>query len=260
MAPRTPGDPRTLRAQPDAPLTVVRAGRVDYPTAWAWQRELAARRARDEVDDLVLLLEHPPVYTLGRRADASNLVGDDAWRAARGITVHEVDRGGDVTYHGPGQLVGYPIWRLDGPRVVDHVRALEAVNLAVLDGIGTDGHRVDGFSGVWVADPAGGPDAKITAVGVHVSAGYVTTHGWATNVTTDLDHFTGIVPCGIDDRPVTSLAALGHDLDVTATIERTVEALRAVLDTDVRAGTLAALDLHPPDVATLRDPQPGASG
>lgn len=243
MAARAPGDPRDLRADPRAPLTVVRAGRVDYATAWAWQRDLAARRARDEVGDVLLLLEHPPVYTLGRRADASNLVRDAAWRDARGIEVHAVDRGGDVTYHGPGQLVGYPIWRLDGPRVVDHVRALEEINLAVLAPLGVHGHRVAGFSGVWVPDDAGGPDAKVTAVGVHVSAGYVTTHGWATNVTTDLEHFAGIVPCGIDDKPVTSLARLGVRLDHDQACHATQTALQQVLDTEVRTASVADLDL-----------------
>ena len=240
---RAPGDPRSLRADPHAPVTVVRAGRVDYAAAWTWQRDLAAQRARDEVGDVVLLLEHPPVYTLGRRADASNLVGDAAWRAARDIEVHEVDRGGDVTYHGPGQLVGYPIWRLDGPRVVDHVRALEAINLAVLASFHVDAQRLHGLSGVWVPSAAGGPEAKITAVGVHVTAGYVTTHGWATNVATDLAHFAGIVPCGIDDRPVTSLQQLGIDADVATVTDRTVEALRTVLDADVVVGTLAELGL-----------------
>jgi lipoyl(octanoyl) transferase len=249
VAARAPGDPRDLRADPRAPLTVVRAGRVDYATAWAWQRDLAVRRARDEVGDVLLLLEHPPVYTLGRRADETNLVTDAAWRDARGITVHEVDRGGDVTYHGPGQLVGYPIWRLDGPRVVDHVRALEAINLALLADLGVTGHRVEGFSGVWVADPAGGPDAKVTAVGVHVTAGYVTTHGWATNVATDLDHFTGIVPCGIDDKPVASLRSLGVEVDLDGAVERTVTALESVLDAPTVDAPLSAYDLTrpPPD-------------
>lgn len=243
MAARAPGDPRDLRGDPRAPLSVVWAGRVDYATAWAWQRDLATRRARDEVGDVLLLLEHPPVYTLGRRADASNLVRDAAWRDARGIEVHEVDRGGDVTYHGPGQLVGYPIWRLDGPRVVDHVRALEAINLALLDGLGIAGHRVEGFSGAWVADADGGADAKVTAVGVHVTAGYVTTHGWATNVATDLDHFTGIVPCGIDDRPVASLRSLGVDVDLDGAVDRTVAAVATVLDAPVAETTLTALGL-----------------
>jgi lipoyl(octanoyl) transferase len=224
---RVPGDPRSLRVDASAPLTVVRAGRVPYLTAWNWQRRLAADRAEGRVGDVVLLLEHPPVYTLGRRADQDNLLFDAAERARRGIEVHRIDRGGDVTYHGPGQLVGYPILRLDGPRVVDHVRALEEVNLRVAASYGIVGTRVAGFSGVWV------DDAKLTAVGVHVTAGRVTTHGWATNVATDLSDFDGIVPCGIRDKAVTSLATLGVPTDLDAVVVRTEAALADVFGTEV---------------------------
>lgn len=238
--PRSPGDPHTLRADPDAPITVVRAGTVPYLTAWDWQRELAARRVADEVGDVLLLLEHPRVYTLGRRADESNLVFDEAERTRRGIEVHRIDRGGDVTYHGPGQLVGYPIFRLAGPRVVDHVRALEELNLRVAASYGITGERVDGFSGVWVGT------RKITAIGVHVTAGYVTTHGWATNVTTDLSDFDGIVPCGIDDpdKGVASLAALGaEDAAVDDAIEHTERAVSEVFDADLVHATPAEVGL-----------------
>lgn len=236
---RRPGDPTTLRADRDAPLTVVRAGLVPYLTAWDWQRDLAARRAADEIGDVLLLLEHPRVYTLGRRADEHNLVFDDAERARRGIELHRIDRGGDVTYHGPGQLVGYPILRLDGPRVVDHVRALEEINLRLLASFGIAGQRVPDFSGVWVGD------RKVTAIGVHVTAGYVTTHGWATNVTTDLTDFDGIVPCGIDDpdKGVGSLASLGAAATVAEAIERTEVAVADVFDADVVHARAAALGL-----------------
>lgn len=221
---RSPGDPHTLRADADAPITVVRPGEVPYLSAWDWQRDLAARRAAGEVGDVLLLLEHPRVYTLGRRADDSNLVFDEAERARRGIELHRIDRGGDVTYHGPGQLVGYPIFRLAGPRVVDHVRALEEVNLRLLASYGVRGERVDGFSGVWVGA------VKVTAIGVHVTAGYVTTHGWATNVATDLTDFDGIVPCGIDDpdKGVASLTSLGADATVPDAIDRTEAAVADV--------------------------------
>jgi lipoyl(octanoyl) transferase len=239
---RVPGDPTTLRADAGAPVTVVHAGRVPYLVAWDWQRELAARRRTGEVGDVLLLLEHPRVYTLGRRADEDNLVFDEAERGRRGIEVHRIDRGGDVTYHGPGQLVGYPIWKLDGPRVVDHVRVLEEINLRVLAALGVVGERVPGFSGVWVGD------AKVTAVGVHVSAGAVTTHGWATNVTTDLDDFTGIVPCGITDKRVTSLATLGVDTDVAGVAERTERAVADVLATSLVHATPQELGLRAPEV------------
>jgi lipoyl(octanoyl) transferase len=241
---RTPGDPRTLRSDAGAPLTVVRAGTVPYRVAWDWQRDLAARRADDAVGDVVLLLEHPRVYTLGRRADDTNLVFDEAERQRRGIELHRIDRGGDVTYHGPGQLVGYPIWRLAGPRVVDHVRALEELNLRVLAGFGIDADRVAGLSGVWVRD------AKVTAIGVHVSARYVTTHGWATNVTPDLDDFTGIVPCGITDKRVASLASLGvADVTVERVADATERQLAEVFGTEVRHATPAELGLEVPALA-----------
>jgi lipoyl(octanoyl) transferase len=238
--PRPPGDPRSLRADADAPITVVRAGRVPYLTAWAWQRSLAQQRAAGTIGDVLVLVEHPPVYTLGRRADEDNLVFDAAERDRRGIELHRIDRGGDVTYHGPGQLVGYPIWRLDGPRVVDHVRALEAINLELAASYGIDAQRVDGFSGVWVRD------AKLTAVGVHVTAGYVTTHGWATNVAPDLDHFTGIVPCGIPDKRVTSLVDLGLVTDLAEATHRTEAAVASVVDADLEYAPPEALGLTAP--------------
>jgi lipoyl(octanoyl) transferase len=238
---RTPGDPLTLRADAGSPVTVVRAGTVPYLVAWDWQRQLAERRAAGVVGDVVLLLEHPRVYTLGRRADDDNLVFDEAERHRRGIELHRIDRGGDVTYHGPGQLVGYPIWRLDGPRVVDHVRALEELNLRVLAGFGIAADRVAGFSGVWVGD------AKVTAIGVHVSARYVTTHGWATNVTADLSDFAGIVPCGITDKQVASLASLGvPDVSVDRVADATEHHLAEVFGTDVRHATPAELGLEVP--------------
>jgi len=217
----------------------VRAGTVPYLTAWDWQRELAARRQADEVGDVLLLLEHPRVYTLGRRADDTNLVFDAAERERRGIELHRIDRGGDVTYHGPGQLVGYPIFRLAGPRVVDHVRALEELNLRLAASYGITAQRVDGFSGVWVGN------TKVTAIGVHVTAGYVTTHGWATNVATDLTDFDGIVPCGIDDpdKGVASLASLGADTSMSDAIQRTEDAVRDVFGAELQHATAVEVGL-----------------
>jgi lipoyl(octanoyl) transferase len=230
-------DPRTLRADASSPVTVVHAGEVPYLTAWSWQRDLAARRRAGEIGDVLLLLEHPRVYTLGRRADEDNLVFDAEERARRGIELHRIDRGGDVTYHGPGQLVGYPIWRLDGPRVVDHVRALETINLELAASFGITAERIEGLSGVWV------DGAKLTAVGVHVTAAAVTTHGWATNVVTDLTDFAGIVPCGIADRPVTSLERLGVTTDVADVVARTTEIVGDVVGAEVVHGDLADLGL-----------------
>ena len=235
---RTGGDPTTLRDRANAPVTVVWGGRVPYATAWAWQRHLAARRAADEIEDVLLLVEHPPTYTLGRRADAANVLLDADALAAAGIDLFHIDRGGDVTYHGPGQLVGYPILRLAGPRVVDYVRALEELNLVMLAGHGIDAHRVDGLTGVWT------DQGKLTAIGVRVTAGRITQHGWATNVDPDLDDFRGIVPCGIDDRPVTSMAALGHRIDMATAIADTVAAFGDVLGTSTTTATPADLGLH----------------
>jgi len=246
MGARVPGDPRTLRASADAPITVVDAGTVDYQVAWQWQRDLAARRATDQIGDVLLLLEHPRVFTLGRRADETNVVFSEHERADRGIDVVHVDRGGDVTYHGPGQLVGYAVFRLAGPRVVDHVRALEEVNLRVLAGYGLSGERVTDFTGVWV-----GP-AKVTAIGVRVTADYVTQHGWATNVTTDLSDFGGIVPCGIDDpdRDVASLASLGIHASIDEMKARTRAAVADVFGVTLVEATVDDLDLSAQPAAT----------
>lgn len=203
-----------MRAQHDAPLAVVRAGTVPYATAWDWQRQLVARHRRGEGRDALLLLEHPRVYTLGRRADRDHVLLSDRELAERGIEVVEVDRGGDVTYHGPGQLVGYPILRLAGVHgVVDYVRALETVLIRTCARFGVIAGRSEGFTGVWVGD------AKIAAIGVRVAAGGVTSHGFALNVDCDLDDFGGIVPCGITDRGVCSLATLGVDASMDDVLE-----------------------------------------
>lgn len=203
----TPGE--RLRAEPESPLRVMELGTVEYRSAWALQQRLAADRQRDAIDDTVLLLEHPPVYTLGRRATMKHVLLDAGARAAAGIDVVEVDRGGDVTYHGPGQLVAYPIVRLAGQRhVVDFVRALEQVAIVALASLGVAGRRREGLTGVWV------DRAKIVAIGVRVGAGGVTSHGLALNVAPDLTHFAGIVPCGLATEGVTSLAALSRPAEM----------------------------------------------
>jgi lipoyl(octanoyl) transferase len=219
-----------MRAQHDAPLTVVRAGTVPYATAWAWQAELVARRQRNAGSDTLLLLEHPRVYTLGRRAHREHVLLDDAELDARGIEVLEVDRGGDVTYHGPGQLVGYPVLRLAGVHgVVDYVRALEEVLIRALAAFGVTGGRSEGYTGVWVEGE------KVAAIGVRVASGGVTSHGFALNVDCDLADFSGIVPCGIADRGVCSLASLG----VRATMDEVMETVSA------EVGSVFAATLEP---------------
>lgn len=173
---------------------------VDYETAWERQRDLHARRARDETVDTALLLEHPAVFTAGKRTEAHE-------RPVDGTPVVDVDRGGKVTFHGPGQLVGYPIVRLPGHvYVVDYIRRLEeALVRAVLD-LGVPCGRVRGRSGVWLPADEERPERKIAALGVRV-ASQVTMHGFSLNCDVDLDWFARIVPCGISDAGTTSLSA-----------------------------------------------------
>jgi lipoyl(octanoyl) transferase len=180
-------------------LTAAWLGRVDYPAAWSWQRELFLARLDGERGDSLMLLEHPPTYTLGRRALEEDLVYDAIEREVRGIAMHRVDRGGRATYHGPGQLVGYPIMAL-GERydVIDYLRKLEEVVIRTLNDLDVDAHRDPKHTGVWVGKN------KIGAIGVKITRG-ITMHGFALNVTTDLKMFEGIVPCGIQDRWVTSI-------------------------------------------------------
>jgi len=183
-------------------LSAAWLGRIAYAPAFELQRALADRRARGEIDDTVLLLEHDAVYTLGRRATEGEVLLDAEALAARGISVEHTDRGGRVTYHGPGQLVGYPIVDLgQNGDLVAYVRRLEKALISTVGGYGIEAGTIPGLTGVWVGD------AKIAAIGVHVSRG-VTTHGFALNVTADLDAFNGIIPCGIVDRGVTSIEAL----------------------------------------------------
>jgi lipoyl(octanoyl) transferase len=186
-------------------------GRMDYETALELQREIAELRHQGRVENVLLLLEHPPVLTLGRNATRGNILATDALLASRGVAVHAINRGGDVTYHGPGQLVGYPIVDLrsltnsTGGRLgpVDYVRRVEEALIRLCANYGVITQRIPGKTGVWTATPAG-REKKIGAIGVHVSRG-ITSHGFAFNITTDLRDFQWIVPCGIADREVTSL-------------------------------------------------------
>ena len=177
-------------------------GRWEYKRAWDIQRSLAQARAEDRVGDIMLLLEHPPVYTLGRRSKPSDLLLPREALESKGAQVVDVDRGGEITFHGPGQLVGYPIISLRAwGGSLQYVRALEEALIRALDVYGVSAGRIDGLTGVW----AGG--AKIAAIGVKVSRG-VTTHGFALNVATDLSWFQNIVPCGIRGRDVTTMERL----------------------------------------------------
>ena len=233
----TPTPAAKLRRDAADPIALARLGQVGYLDAWELQKALVAVRQQQRGSDALLLLEHPPVYTLGKRADRANLIADPSELSRRGIDVVEVDRGGDITYHGPGQLVGYPVFRLAGVRgVVDYVRALEEVLIRALASYGVEAARSAGYTGVWVAD------RKVAAIGVRVASQGVTSHGFALNVTTDLDDFGGIVPCGITDRGVTSLAALGLDTTVDAAADRVVAAVSDVFGATLETTTLADLE------------------
>jgi len=199
-----PAPTRQLRADPDGPLHAIELDLVPYREAWELQQQLVDGRQRGSLPDTVVMLEHPPVYTLGRRASDDNVLLDAEQLALAGIDVVAVDRGGDVTYHGPGQLVVYPVVRLAGQRhVVDFVRALEEVALRALSLLGVQAERREGLTGVWVGRE------KLVAIGVRVGAAGVTSHGLALNVDPDLRHFAGIVPCGLATEGVGSLASLG---------------------------------------------------
>ncbi len=195
-------------------------GIVPYAEALALQRELVARRQRGEIDDVLLLLEHPHVLTLGVRGDwgRQHILAPASELAARAVEVHEAGRGGDVTYHGPGQLVGYPILDLKPDRCDVHryVRDIEEVLIRTAADFGIAAGRVSGMTGVWV----GGE--KLAAIGVRISR-WVTSHGFALNVATDLDYFRLIVPCGLADRGVTSMSRLlGRPVSRSAVEERLV--------------------------------------
>ncbi len=213
-----------------APLWVTRCGLVPYEAAFEAQRRLAAARQADQIPDLLLLLEHPPVYTRGRRSKPEELPMGEDWYRAQGIEICDSDRGGAVTYHGPGQLVGYPVVSLEdyGNRaapgreaedaarmsVHEYVRRLERVVIETLGESGIDAETIEGLTGVW----SGG--RKIGSIGIHISRG-VTTHGLAINVNNDLQPFEWIVPCGIEGVRMTSVAReLGAEQDMARFADR----------------------------------------
>jgi lipoyl(octanoyl) transferase len=189
-------------------------GRMEYDTALRLQEELVELRREERIGNVMLLLEHPPVLTLGRHANRANVLASDELLASRGVTLHQINRGGDVTYHGPGQLIGYPIFdlrsleRVGGGRMgpVDFVREMEEALIRLCAVYGVRAGRIAGLTGVWVngEDTLETSARKIGAIGIHVSRG-ITSHGFAFNVTTDLRDFALINPCGITDKPVTSL-------------------------------------------------------
>jgi lipoyl(octanoyl) transferase len=231
-------------------ISLIQLGTVDYATGLRLQQQLVALRKEEKIADVVLLLEHSPVITLGRNAKAANVVASPELLAQRGVELFECDRGGDVTFHGPGQIVGYPIFDLrgfatpDGKRktlgAIEFVRRLEEVLLRTCADFTIATKRVPGLTGVWTAPevanahvgtaasaaqrsaampPEEEPESKLAAIGVHISR-FVTSHGFALNVNTDLSYFNLIIPCGIMSKPVTSMQQeLGRALDLNAVAE-----------------------------------------
>jgi lipoyl(octanoyl) transferase len=236
-------------------ISLIQLGTVDYATALRLQQQLVALRKEDKIGDVLLLLEHSPVITLGRNAKAANVVASPELLAQRGVELFECDRGGDVTFHGPGQIVGYPIFDLrgfargaaDAPSdlrkslgAVDFIRRLEEVLIRTCADFAIPTKRVPGLTGVWTdagsndarvgraasavqrTEASGtdhGPEAKLAAIGVHISRS-VTSHGFALNVNTDLSFFNLIIPCGITAKPVTSMRQeLGRPLDLNPVAE-----------------------------------------
>lgn len=218
-----------------AACTVHCLGVVDYPKALETQRLLAEACRRDDCARL-LLLEHPPTYTLGVRGQQEHLLlGEDAL-AELGATVHQVHRGGDVTFHGPGQLVGYPILNLErwnqGP--VWYVRSLEAVLIEALAAFGISARRAPSRPGVWLGK------AKIAAIGVRISRG-ITSHGFALNVNPDLTYFSHIIPCGLEDVVITSMAQeLGWIPEMNAVMEAVIRSFARVFPVEMKAAPLEA--------------------
>ena len=232
-------------------LSVLHLGRVEYRAALVLQQRLVGLRKAGTISDVLVMLEHPPVLTLGRNARRDNLLVPEQTLLRRGVEVIETNRGGDVTYHGPGQLVGYPIFDLRGDLKgnlrgdlrgeassatkrlgpVDFVRRMEEVLIRATADYGVLTTRVAGRTGVWTQADGALEEKKIAAIGIHVSAG-ITSHGFALNVTTDLKDFDWIVPCGIRDRTVTSLEqeSTSADLTLTTAAERVARQFGRVFD------------------------------
>ncbi|MGH9503657.1 MAG: lipoyl(octanoyl) transferase LipB [Terriglobales bacterium] len=254
-------------------ISVLQLGTVDYSTGLRLQQRLVELRKEGRIGDVLLLLEHSPVITLGRNASRKNIVASPESLAQHGVEVFECDRGGDVTFHGPGQLIGYPIFDLRGMAApegkrktlgaVDYVRRLEEALIRTCADFAIPATRICGLTGVWTSlssraqsrDLAFPLEAKIAAIGVHISRA-VTSHGFALNVNTDLDYFNLIIPCGIASKPVTSMAKqLGKELpaqDVAHSVSRNFglvfESQMLWLDSlDALLGNSVGVPVKPPE-------------
>jgi lipoyl(octanoyl) transferase len=243
-------------------ISIVQLGTVDYALGLRLQQQLVALRKEEKIGDVLLLLEHKPVITLGRNAKAKNVVASPEFLKQRRVELFECDRGGDVTFHGPGQIVGYPIFDLrgfptpDGKRktlgVIEFVRRMEDVLMRTCADFGIPTKRVPGLTGVWTDQE---PEAKVAAIGVHISRS-VTSHGFALNVNTDLSYFNLIVPCGITSKPVTSMQKeLGRALDLNTIAESISRNFGVVFESqmlwvdtlDALLGRTVGVPMKPPD-------------
>jgi lipoyl(octanoyl) transferase len=223
-------------------IAVCHLGRVDYQEAWDLQKKLQNRLVDAKLGKAVLpeahvmlLVEHPPVFTLGKNGKTSNLLLSESELTKQGASFYQIDRGGDITYHGPGQLVGYPILDLDHffTDIHRYLRELEETIIRTCADYGVQVGRIAGRTGVWVEPDARGPERKIAALGIRCSR-WVTMHGFALNLNTDLSYFSGIVPCGISDRGVTSMAKeLGHAIDEAEVRSRLLRHFVACFDAEL---------------------------
>lgn len=230
---------KDLRESSMSPVVqVVKMGRVDYEAAWRLQKAVVAAKRAGSFPDTLLLLEHPPVYTMGRRRVTGHLLVPRAQLEWEGLRVYEIERGGDITFHGPGQLVGYPILNLQNFRrdINLYLRRLEEVLIETLRRFNIAADRQAGLTGAWVGD------TKLAAIGIHVQ-GWVTMHGFALNVNTDLAYFDRIIPCGIRDKRVGSMAQwLGDSVRVETVADTLIECFGRTFGVIPQAAPLEALD------------------
>ena len=257
-AQRAAGGPGTYPVLAGMIVNLLNLGRTTYAEGLRIQRELVDARKAGAIADTLVLLEHPPVLTLGRNSHRENILASDEVLRAKGVEIHEINRGGDVTYHGPGQLVGYPIVDLrgdlpgkKGPHLgpVDFVRLLEEVLIRTCRNFGVQAQRIKGRTGVWTIGGGAVLEGKLAAIGVHVSGG-VTSHGFALNVTTDLRDFQWIVPCGITDRTPASLEIEVDDLPaLTPTLDNAANSVArnfgTVFERQMLAVESLGMLLHP---------------
>jgi len=224
-------------------ISVYTLGLTDYPSAEILQKQLAQDVAAKRHPPALLLLEHPHVYTFGRQGKKENLLWSDEELEKRGITLHWTDRGGDITYHGPGQLVGYPILPLADLDTLGYLRKLEAVIIQTLAYFGIQGIRVEGQTGVWVADEQDNlPPAKIASIGVRVDANRITRHGFALNVDPDMDYWKGMIACGLENQAKTSMANLISETPTVAEVTlRVIDSFSEVFNTQPKIGKLPEL-------------------